>query len=353
MEAENPHVSIILLNWNGWQDTLECLESVLKLEYSNFNVILIDNDSKDDSIHQIKKWSDGTSDYRIDSKYQQLIRPEVKKPVKMFEIDIKNWQEWGEKKEKSTIVLIRNSENSGFAIANNLGMDIAKAFYNSDYYFLLNNDTVIEKHALKNLVDIMKKHPDVAVAQSTLISYEENKVVNAGGRILFWGQTKYYEKITRDEVKYVTSVSGCALFLRARIVSQFGKLSTKFFHGEEDFEFSLRMKKNQQKMISSGGSLVYHKVSVSVKKMMQDHERRTFLFALNRIVDLKDYYPRLIWYIWRIPALKYFAYLFWIRYHVPLRRTLFLLVRLYFYTNELKNVNNSTVEKVYREMNFL
>jgi GT2 family glycosyltransferase len=353
MGTENPHVSIIILNWNGWQDTLECLESVLKLEYSNFNIILIDNDSQDDSIRQIKKWSDGVLDYKIDSKYPQIISPEVKKPVTLREVDNKNWQEGENNPEKKSILLIRNPDNSGFALANNLGMDIAKAIYNSDYYFLLNNDTVIEKNALKNLVDIMTVNPDVALAQSTLLSYEENKIVNAGGRILFWGQTKYFTTISKEEVRNVTSISGCALFLRAGIVSQFGKLSTKFFHGEEDFEYSLRMKKNQQKMISSGGSLVYHKVGVSVKKMMQDHERRTFLFALNRIVDLKDYYPRFIWYIWLFPSLMYFAYLFWIRYHVPLRQTLFLLIKLYFYSNDLENVNKSTVEKVYKEMNYL
>jgi len=54
MENNKPHISIIILNWNGWQDTIECLESVLKLKYDQFNVILIDNNSNDNSVAQIR-----------------------------------------------------------------------------------------------------------------------------------------------------------------------------------------------------------------------------------------------------------------------------------------------------------
>jgi GT2 family glycosyltransferase len=353
MVSDKPHVSIIMLNWNGWQDTIECLESVLKLDYSNFNVILIDNNSADDSIIQIKNWANGQSDYTIETNYPDMVKPPEKKPLKIVELDInENIGMRTDETLNKAIVLVKNADNLGFAAANNQGMDIANKLFKSDFYYLLNNDTVIETNALTELVDVMTNDEIISVAQSTIYSYEENKIVNAGVRILFWGQTKYYKQIEKNEVRKVSSVSGCALFVRAEVISNFGKLSDKFFHGEEDFEYSMRMKKNQQVLVCSGGSRVYHKVGTSVKKMMHNYERRTFLFALNRTVDLKDYYPKLVWYCWRILALTYFAYLFWIQYKVPFKRTLYLIKKIYYYSGNLNDVTKPTVEKVYTEMNF-
>jgi GT2 family glycosyltransferase len=353
MVADKPHVSIIILNWNGWQDTIECLESVLKLEYSNFNVILIDNDSSDDSVIQIKNWASGKSGHSIYTNYPSIVMPLVEKPLKIVELDIDEYPviKYIEVENKA-ILSVKNTINLGFAVANNQGIEIANKLFKSDFCYLLNNDTVIEKNALTDLIDVMTKDKTISVAQSTIYSYEENKIVNAGGRILFWGQTKYYKQIEKNEVRKVSSVSGCALFVRAEVISNFGKLSDRFFHGEEDFEYSMRMKKNQQVLVCSGGSRVYHKVGTSVKKMMPNYERRTFLFALNRTVDLKDYYPKLVWYCWRIGALTYFTYLFWIQYKVPFKRTLHLIKKIYYYSDNLNDVTKPTVEKVYTEMNF-
>jgi GT2 family glycosyltransferase len=55
----NPKVSVIILNWNGWEDTIECLESLYQIDYPNYDVVLIDNDSKDDSIQRIRDYSEG------------------------------------------------------------------------------------------------------------------------------------------------------------------------------------------------------------------------------------------------------------------------------------------------------
>ena len=354
MISDKPHVSIIILNWNGWKDTIECLESVLKLNYPNFNIILIDNNSTDDSIAKIQFWADGKSNSQITSNYPDLINPSERKPINIVNIDgsesnnIEN-TEIGNR----SILFVKNTENFGFAIANNQGMDFANDIFESDYYYLLNNDTVIEKNALTDLVNIFTKDKSISVAQSTLYSYEQGKIVNAGGKILFWGQTKYYKRIKKNEVREVSSVSGCALFVRSITIKEFGQLSDKFFHGEEDFEFSLRMKEYQQIMVCSEGSRVYHKIGMSVKKMMIDYERRTFLFALNRIIDLKDYYPKIVWSVWRVLALLYFGYLLKIQYKVSMKRTLLLIGKIYNYSSRLKDVKKVTMDRVYSEMKFL
>jgi len=347
-----PHVSIIILNWNGWQDTVECLESIFKLTYERFNVILIDNASSDDSLNQVESWSNGYSNQDIKTKYSEIVLPLVKKPIRIIDYSEQEFASGTDFDiENKSILLVKNVTNFGFALANNQGIDIAERVFNSQYYFLLNNDTVIEKSAVTDLVTIMTKNNDIQVSQSTIYSYNDNKIVNAGGKIFFWGQTKHFKSIQDDEVRKISFVNGCALFVRASVIKDFGKLSDKFFHGEEDFEFSMRMNKHRLKMVCSGGSRVYHKVGSSVNKLMKSYERRTFLFALNRTIDLKDYYARPVWYVWRFFTLKYFIYLFWIKYHVSLKRTLLLIMNLYKYSGKLNEVQKNTVERIYTELN--
>ena len=352
MVTDKPHVSIIMLNWNGWQDTIECLESVLKLEYNTFNIILIDNNSSDNSLAQIRNWANGEANITINTKFPDLIYPLETKPINVIEISgDDDFAYFNSTLGNREIVLLKNSDNVGFAVANNQGMVLSSKLFQSKYYFLLNNDMVVEKDALTDLVEKLEEDNTISVAQSTIYSYEiKDEIANTGGKILFWGQTKHFKQIDTNEVRKISFICGGALFIRAEVIRSYGYLSGKFFFGEEDFEYSMRMKKNHLKMVCSGGSHVHHKVGISVKKLMHNYEQRTFLFALNRMVDLKDYFPKFIWHGWRILFLIYFAYLFWIRYKVPLRRTMFLIMKVYIYSGKLNDVKKDTVERVYSEL---
>ncbi len=351
MSQVNPHVTIIVLNWNGWEDTIECIESLLKSTYDNYNIILIDNGSSDNSLQRIEDWVNGNSELTIDTLYPEFVFPLVDKPIQLYNyFDLDSSPNSKLSLENKSILFVKNKENIGFALANNQGMDIAERLFKSQFYFLLNNDTVIDKSAISDLVNLMISNNTIQVSQSTIYSYDEKKIINAGGKILVWGQTKHFKSIERDEVRKISFVNGCALFVRASVIGKFGNLSDKFFHGEEDFEFSMRMKKNHMQMVCSGGSCVYHKVGSSVNKLMKNYERRTFLFALNRTVDLKDYYPKFVWYIWRFFTLNYFIFLLWIKYRVSLKRTLYLIKKLYKYSGKLIDVQKETVEEIYTEL---
>ena len=348
MSGDSTHVSIILLNWNGWGDTIECLESILKQTYMTYNIILIDNNSTDDSLLQIKNWASGGNNVPIETRYPELVLPPVSKPVEIVEYQ---GMENDPALEKQSILLVKNSENLGFARANNQGMALARRLFNSEYYFLLNNDTVIDKNAVNALVQILTTETRIKVSQSTIYSYSENKIVNAGGKIFFWGQTRHFKSIGASEIRDISFVNGCALFVRSSLIDEYGPLSEKFFHGEEDFEFSMRMNKNRQRMICSGESRIYHKVGRAVKNLMKNYERRTFLFALNRMVDLKDYLPAYVWRIWRFFTLTYFLYLFSLKYRVPLRRAFFLLGKIHEYSEKLNDVQKESLDRINKDVN--
>ena len=104
----NPKVSVIILNWNGWQDTLECLDSMTKINYPNAEVVIVDNDSKNESVAKIKEWLNANS---IGSRVSYK--------------------------------LIVNDHNAGVAGGNNKCIDYAIQ-NKADYVFLLNNDTLAD-----------------------------------------------------------------------------------------------------------------------------------------------------------------------------------------------------------------
>src|SRR5689334_2050484 len=100
----DPKVTIVIVNWNGFKDTVECINSLMKIDYSNFDIIVVDNGSSDNESDKLK------------SKF-------------------------------SNIMIISLKRNLGFAIANNVGIRIALN-RGSDYVLLLNNDTVVDKKFL-------------------------------------------------------------------------------------------------------------------------------------------------------------------------------------------------------------
>lgn len=123
-------VYIIILNWNHHEDTIECLESVFLNEYCNYQVIVCDNASTDNSMEKIRKWADGY--HNIGIKYYLYTQSDIKK------IDFRN-------EEDVPLILIENEKNLGYAGGNNIGIQYTMGKNDFSYIWILNNDTVVEK----------------------------------------------------------------------------------------------------------------------------------------------------------------------------------------------------------------
>jgi GT2 family glycosyltransferase len=132
-----PHVSIIILNWNGSEDTVECLESVYKIKYPNYNIILLDNASNDESLEKIRGYLEGK--IKVKSPFFEYAR---NKPLKFREY-LKNEIESLKNRDNhylnKELILIKNDKNYGFTEGNNIGIRYALNTLNSDYILLLNN----------------------------------------------------------------------------------------------------------------------------------------------------------------------------------------------------------------------
>jgi GT2 family glycosyltransferase len=148
-------VCIVILNWNRWRDTVECLESLFRLDYADFQVVLCDNDSIDGSVEQIQAWADGKlPDVQADHRLQDLTSPPVPKPIRYSEY---GYDEIGRMTDATNedvpLILIRTGANRGFAGGNNVGLRYAMKRRDVEFVWLLNNDTVVCKDALTRMVE--------------------------------------------------------------------------------------------------------------------------------------------------------------------------------------------------------
>ena len=262
-----PRVSVIILNWNGWRDTVECLESVYQINYPNYDVIVVDNGSEDNSVERIKQYCEGK--LKISSRFFEY--DNSNKPIKVFEVEeeIARLGKFNKKLyEKYNInrrlILIKNKINYGFTGGNNIAMKFAMKVLNPDYILLLNNDTVVDKNFLTELVNVAESDDRIGIVQSKILKKDNPEIIDSTGIFIKWGMhiTRGVNKIDRGQYDHKTNIeaaSGTACLLRCDMLKRIGLLKEYFFAYHEDTELSLRAKRFGWKITFASKSIVYHK----------------------------------------------------------------------------------------------
>lgn len=219
-----PKVAIIILNWNGVKDTLECIESVFKLNYSNFEIIVVDNGSTDSSVRMIRD-----------------IFPNVK--------------------------LIENKENLGYTGGNNIGMHYAIE-HESQYVWLLNNDTIVASDSLSEMIRVAGQFPGCGLLSPVIYYYDEPEKIQFCGTILDLMKHKFIELtdlMPKQETLSgrVIMLWGTALLIRCEAIMRIGFLNEKYSSYHEDMEYSLRSVHAGFTNLVVSTSRVYHKEASS------------------------------------------------------------------------------------------
>lgn len=225
-------VAIIIVNWNGWQDTLSCLDSISSLAYSNYHVFLVDNHSSDKS-------------------YESL-----------------NHHIIAEHKYSFPITIMQTEENLGFAGGNNFA--IRKAVQEGfDFFWMLNNDTVVDCNSLTFLCDQLKTDPTIGIVGSKIYYYNSKKIWFAGGLVNTWtGKSTHLGYMKDDSSKYsdfrqVDYITGCSLMFRKEVLEQIGYMREDYFLYYEETDWNLRAHKEGWKIVYVPDSHIYHKVSIA------------------------------------------------------------------------------------------
>jgi len=312
-------VYIIILNYNNWVDTIECLESVFRNEYSNYQVIVVDNNSTDNSMEYIKSWTEGTLDIWVNPKHplRNLSFPPIKKPISYIFYTKETAEKSGDsEKEKEIIknvpnnttsnhplVLIQAIENRGFSAGNNIGIKYASAKNDFEYIWLLNNDTVIKKNTLVNLINCANsKGKKYGMFGTTLLYYDKPDLIQAlGGKFNKYfatGKHKFAKQklneINENNIQKVDYIIGASLLMRKEFIENIGLLSEDYFIYYEEIDLAFRAQKKGYKMFICNESIVYHKEGATINKT----EFSDFYAIRNRKLLIKKYYPFYIPFIY-------------------------------------------------------
>lgn len=297
-------VYILVLNWNGWRETIECLESLFRLDYPDFRVIVCDNDSVDDSLEKIREWAEGMVPVVVPAEHplSRLSSPPVPKPVSVTEYDRVTAEAGGDREENSRLVLIRTGANLGFAGGNNVGLRYALARGDFSFVWLLNNDTVVMPDALTWLVRRMEERPDAGICGSLMPYYAAPDTIwtAGGGTFNHWlakscsldDRTTLGEASPQREIEQrMDYVAGASMLVSRDFLHNVGLMCEDYFLYFEEPDWCFRGR-DRYTMAYAEKSIVYHKVGISTARrdVGPDRTAESFYFRAQ-LLFTKKFFP--------------------------------------------------------------
>jgi hypothetical protein len=230
-------IGVVLLNWNGGEYTIPCIDSLLSGKVIPWRIIVVDNGSTDDSADLIAK----------------------KFPFIQF---------------------IRNKENLGFTVANNQGIRQLLSD-GANYVWVLNSDTIVDENCLEELLKAAKSYPDI-VCFSGKIYYDSrpDRIWYAGGyrhRVHLGAKHRGEREIDQgiyDEIEEVEFISGCCMFFPSWALMRLGLFVDGYFGYSEDSEWCWRAEKEGRKLLYVPSATLKHCVSALVQKNTGDPKRK-------------------------------------------------------------------------------
>jgi len=217
-------ISVVVLCYNGVQLTLGCLESILKQDYGNVEVVLVDNGSTDGTISLVTE------------KFPQA-----------------RW--------------VQNHQNLGYAMGNNKGIEYALAS-EAEAVFLVNNDTRLHETCISNLVKSLKADPKIGVIGPMVYTWDGNKTISSAGGMVNW-RMAYAANVGMGEKdagqyqgRYVDFINGCGILVSREAIKRTGGLDPTFFMYWEETDWCLRVKKSGFEVYFEPAGEMEHKAPI-------------------------------------------------------------------------------------------
>ncbi len=265
-----PKVAVVITNWNGKKDTIECIESLEKSSHRNFKIIVVDNGSADNSEADIK--------------------------AKFPSVDV-----------------VHIDQNIGLAAANNVGVNAALDLGGVDYVVLANNDVIFDAACLKEMVNLTEKHPEVAVATPlTYFYYDKNRIWSAGIRARFALDPRSIGlgEIDNGQFKpaYVDAAH-CVIMIRATAFDIVGLFKSEYIVQVEEVEWCLRARQYGFRTMLVPSAKLWHKVGATVgaedyKPSLVYFITRNWLLAARDLFSLPRYLANVFMFCIVLPLPK-------------------------------------------------
>lgn len=246
--SSKPLLSVIIPNWNGKRFLEECIDSLKGQTFQNFETILVDNGSIDDSVEFAAKC------------YGDFIR------------------------------IIRNSKNLGFTGGNNVGIQASKG----EYIVLLNNDTWADPRWLEELARATRFDPPIGMWGSKVRSYYQRNRIEGAGELIYWdGLCRARGQYEQDHGRYdameeILFPPGCGAMYRKSLFDGIGLFDEDFFAYADDSEIGIRARLAGWKCLYVPAAIVYHKNSGTAG---QYSPLKAFYVERNRLWITIKYFP--------------------------------------------------------------
>ncbi|MEX2145346.1 MAG: glycosyltransferase family 2 protein [Candidatus Spechtbacterales bacterium] len=228
-----PSVFVILLNWNSFKDTIVCLRSLGKVKYKRVNILVVDNNSSDNSVFELEKFKADNPGLNLE--------------------------------------IVKNNENSGFAGGCNVG--IRKSLTcGADYVLLLNNDTEVSPDFISPLLCEAEKNKKAGIISPAIFFYDERELIWFGGKTkISWlamdkaiSSSLFKKRISSETSnENVNFLTGACMLIKKETLREIGEFDERFFLYFEDADLSLRAREAGWLLVWTPYSKIWHKVSAT------------------------------------------------------------------------------------------
>lgn len=298
-------VAIVLVNYNSASFLIECLESIYRMDYPSFQVIVVDNsaENQEKEIEALRGWLKKNSNNEVQShsRFSALFTREIQKPELVILEERERFQEHDF--PESALVLIKSRENDGFAGGCNKALEYIAAQKKFEFVWLLNTDTFVMPEALRTLVEKIKENENLIAVSSKLLYYDLPTTINLiGGKFYssLWrfgfvpiGYLEVDQGQYDKEIQIDTPAMASCLF-RMSYLEDVGYMREDYFLYSEDVEWFERMRRKGYEFAYQYKSVVYHRESAITQQIKK---QSLYYYVRNKVHFYLNYYPRVTYKI--------------------------------------------------------
>lgn len=311
---------VLVLNWNNWKDTVECLESLFASDYPDYFVVALDNGSTDGSEEKIRQWAEGR--LRAESGFA-LYNPS-NKPMPYIMYDRKTAESGGLREKEETLyprlpsgiphpmALVQTGADLGYAGGNNIGLRFAIARGDAEFVWIINNDTVVRPDSLSELVSCALADKEAGIAGSKLLYYSNPETIQLAGGASLSALTGNPVKIgadMKDDGGWDVSsrpdfVCGASMLIKADALGAIGLMEDGYFLLWEDAEYCVRAVKKGFKTLYCPQSVLWHREGGTTGRI---NPTMDYYFVRNGLAFTLRHYPYFLPTVFLSYAFKYLA----------------------------------------------
>ena len=251
-----PEVVVVILNWNSWQETVACLESLRAIIWQRWQVVVVDNGSTNDSVAQIEAW------------------------VRQHPVPL---------------TLLPTEINLGFTGGNNIGIRHALQ-HGADYVLLLNNDTTVAPDFLDPLIKFAEEKPNAGMIGPIIYEADRPQTIQSAGAHISWWNAKFppvADAVTDEAPREADYISGAAMLVRRTVIEEIGAFDETFFLYVEEVDWCQRARDAGYEIWVVPQGRIWHKGAVSADTM--DKPALGYYRFRNRILFMRKHAR---WYHW-------------------------------------------------------